>query len=417
MKKGHFVWDYYSDQPHVIRDKNYKKMMRQKYWFDYVKLTLTNIFIYPLSVLAMPFFRSKSVDTSLFFGMSVNLDKGIEQVELIQELGCKNILMRVPLSDIANLESYVEFAKYFYDCEITINILQDRRHIEHTMMLQESLTNIFIAFKGIAKNFQIGNAINRLKWGFASVQEYLEFYEIAYNIKRNSFQEYNLLGPSVIDFEYHYTIRALFNQYRLYFDKVSALLYVDRRGAPENVQMGSYDTSKKINLLYSIASLSKRCSNKLVITEANWPISNTKPYAPTSEHECVSVETYARYMIRYYLLALGTKKVETIFWHQLIAVGYGLIDYRGDLILKRPAFLVFKTMIDFLQGSEILRFSHSKNRYKLTCQKDNRKFDVLWINDAHTIELTKAHEVYDMFGTRLTKNIEISENPIYVFYR
>ena len=281
MKKGQFVWDYYSDQPHVIKDKNYKKMMRQKHWFDYVKLVITNIFIYPLSVLFMPFLRSKSVNTSLFFGMGVNLDKGLDQVELIRELGCKNILIRVPLSDIANLESYVEFAKYFYDCEITINILQDRNHIEHNMMLQESLTNIFVAFKGIAKNFQIGNAINRMKWGFFSVKEYLDFYEIAYNIKRNSFQEYNLIGPSVIDFEYHYTIRALFNQYRLYFDKVSALLYVDRRGAPENVQMGSYDTSKKINLLYSIASLSKRSSNKLVITEANWPISNTKPYAPT----------------------------------------------------------------------------------------------------------------------------------------
>ncbi|MFA6789156.1 MAG: glycosyl hydrolase, partial [Arcobacteraceae bacterium] len=384
MKKGQFVWDYYSDQPHVIKDKNYKKMMRQKHWFDYVKLVITNIFIYPLSVLFMPFLRSKSVNTSLFFGMGVNLDKGLDQVELIRELGCKNILIRVPLSDIANLESYVEFAKYFYDCEITINILQDRNHIEHNMMLQESLTNIFVAFKGIAKNFQIGNAINRMKWGFFSVKEYLDFYEIAYNIKRNSFQEYNLIGPSVIDFEYHYTIRALFNQYRLYFDKVSALLYVDRRGAPENVQMGSYDTSKKINLLYSIASLSKRSSNKLVITEANWPISNTKPYAPTSEHECVSVETYARYMLRYYLLALGTKKVETIFWHQLIAPGYGLIDNRGGLVLKRPAYEVFKTMIDFLQESEVLRFSHSKNKYVLTCQKNNRKFDILWINDAHT---------------------------------
>ena len=417
MKKGQFVWDYYSDQPHVIKDKNYKKMMRQKHWFDYVKLVITNIFIYPLSVLFMPFLRSKSVNTSLFFGMGVNLDKGLDQVELIRELGCKNILIRVPLSDIANLESYVEFAKYFYDCEITINILQDRNHIEHNMMLQESLTNIFVAFKGIAKNFQIGNAINRMKWGFFSVKEYLDFYEIAYNIKRNSFQEYNLIGPSVIDFEYHYTIRALFNQYRLYFDKVSALLYVDRRGAPENVQMGSYDTSKKINLLYSIASLSKRSSNKLVITEANWPISNTKPYAPTSEHECVSVETYARYMLRYYLLALGTKKVETVFWHQLIAPGYGLIDNRGGLVLKRPAYEVFKTMIDFLQESEVLRFSHSKNKYVLTCQKNNRKFDVLWINDAHTIELTNTYEVYDMFGVRLTKNIEISENPIYAYYR
>lgn len=416
MKKGQFVWDNYSDQPHVIKDKNFKKMMRQKHWFDYVKLLVINFFIYPISVLATPLFRSKSVDTTKFFGMSVNLDKGLEQVELIEELGCKNILIRVPLHDIANLKSYVEFAKYFHGCEITVNILQDRPHIEHKMMLQESLTNIFIAFKGIAKNFQIGNAINRLKWGFASVQEYLDFYEVAYNIKRNSFKEYNLIGPSVIDFEYHYTIRALFSKYTIYFDKVSALLYVDRRGAPENTQLISYDTSKKIDLLYAIASLSKRSSNKLIISEVNWPISNTKPYAPTSEQECVSLETYACYMLRYYLLALGTKKVETIFWHQLIAPGYGLIDNR-DGIKKREAFNVYKTMIAFLQGCEVLRFSHSKELYVLTCKKENRKFDVIWVNGEHRVELTNFHEVYDMYGVQLLKEIQISKKPIYAYHK
>lgn len=416
MKKGQFVWDNYSDQPHVIKDKNFKKMMRQKHWFDYVKLLVINFFIYPISVLATPLFRSKSVDTTKFFGMSVNLDKGLEQVELIEELGCKNILIRVPLHDIANLKSYVEFAKYFHGCEITVNILQDRPHIEHKMMLQESLTNIFIAFKGIAKNFQIGNAINRLKWGFASVQEYLDFYEVAYNIKRNSFKEYNLIGPSVIDFEYHYTIRALFSKYNIYFDKVSALLYVDRRGAPENTQLISYDTSKKIDLLYAIASLSKRSSNKLIVSEVNWPISNTKPYAPTSEQECVSLETYACYMLRYYLLALGTKKVETVFWHQLIAPGYGLIDNR-DGIKKREAFAVYKTMIAFLQGCEVLRFSHSKELYVLTCKKENRKFDVIWVNGEHRVELTNFHEVYDMYGVQLLKEIQISKKPIYAYHK
>ena len=416
MKKGQFVWDNYSDQPHVIKDKNFKKMMRQKHWFDYVKLLVINFFIYPISVLATPLFRSKNVDTTKFFGMSVNLDKGLEQVELIEELGCKNILIRVPLHDIANLKSYVEFAKYFHGCEITVNILQDRPHIEHKMMLQESLTNIFIAFKGIAKNFQIGNAINRLKWGFASVQEYLDFYEVAYNIKRNSFKEYNLIGPSVIDFEYHYTIRALFSKYTIYFDKVSALLYVDRRGAPENTQLISYDTSKKIDLLYAIASLSKRSSNKLIVSEVNWPISNTKPYAPTSEQECVSLETYACYMLRYYLLALGTKKVETIFWHQLIAPGYGLIDNR-DGVKKREAFAVYKTMIAFLQGCEVLRFSHSKELYVLTCKKENRKFDVIWVNGEHRVELTNFHEVYDMYGVQLLKEIQISKKPIYAYHK
>lgn len=416
MKKGHFVWDYYSDQPHVIKDKNYKKMMRQRNWLDFVKLGVMNLFMYPLSVICAPFFRPNKIDTNHFFGMGVNLDKGLEQVELIQELGCKNILIRVPLSDIANLESYVEFAKYFYDCDITINILQDRRHTEHAMMLQESLTNIFIAFKGISTNFQIGNAINRMKWGFFSVKEYLDVYDVAYKIKRNSFQEYNLIGPSVIDFEYHYTIRALFTRYKIFFDKVSALLYVDRRGAPENAQMMSYDTVKKVDLLYSIVRLSKRSRSRIIISEVNWPISNTKPYAPTSELECVSVEQYTRYMLRYYLLVLGTKKVETVFWHQLIAAGYGLVDNRKG-IEKRASFNVFKTMISFLQGCEVLKFTNVHGLYTLTCQKENRKFDVLWVNSDKIIDVNNYFEVYDMFGERLFKNIQVSENPIYAYHK
>ncbi len=38
LNKEPFIWDNYSDQPHVIRDKAYKKSMRKKYLFDYVKL-------------------------------------------------------------------------------------------------------------------------------------------------------------------------------------------------------------------------------------------------------------------------------------------------------------------------------------------------------------------------------------------
>ena len=55
-----------------------------------------------------------------------------------------------------------------------------------------------------------------------------------------------LLGPSVIDFEYHVTA-AVLNLRRpgFRFDAVSALLYVDRRGAPENRQAG-LDTEDKV---------------------------------------------------------------------------------------------------------------------------------------------------------------------------
>ncbi len=349
--------------------------------------------------------------------MSVNLDKGDEQQNLIKELGCKNILIRVPLHDIENLDKYVLFAKSFNSCNIIINILQNREHIENKTLLKKSLTLIFLAFKGISNEFQIANAINRSKWGFFSVKEYLEFYLSAYNIKKVSFPSYVLIGPSVIDFEYHYIIRALFNNMGVHFDKISSLLYVDRRGAPENTQMFIFDTSKKIDLLYSLCSLAKKSTNDIIITEVNWPISNTKPYAPTSEHECVSEEDYSRYMLRYYLLAYGSGKIQSVYWHQLIAAGYGLIDNREGL-RKRSAFEVYKTMLSFLQDSKVLKYVKSNDLHTLSCLlKNNQKIDIIWLSSKKEVLLSGFDLVYDMFGKEIKKDIKISENPIYAYHK
>ena len=37
-------------------------------------------------------------------------------------------------------------------------------------------------------------------------------------------------------------------------------------------------------------------------------------------------ETQADYLVRYYLLTLGTGLVERVFWWQVVARGYGLVD-------------------------------------------------------------------------------------------
>ena len=65
--------------------------------------------------------------------------------------------------------------------------------------------------------------------------------------------------------------------------------------------------------------------------ETNWPITGTAPYAPTSETECVSEEEYADFMVRYHLLAFASQHASSVYWHQLIAPGYGLIDNRDGI--------------------------------------------------------------------------------------
>ncbi|AXH11866.1 hypothetical protein [Halarcobacter bivalviorum] len=353
MNKAPFFWDNYSDQPSVIKDKAYKKAMRKKFIFDYIKMFFSSILVLPFSILIMKLFQGKNeLSNKEFIGLGVNLDKDDKnntQQELIEELGVKNLIIRVPLWDIQNLDSYVEFAKSFNRLSsknIVLNLMQDRAHIENKELLKKDLELIFSKFSSFVSEYQIGTTINRAKWGFFAVKEYLKFYKVAQDLRDEKFKNLTLIGPSTIDFEYYYNVRAMFNFYNIKYDKLSSLLYVDRRGAPSNTQYGFFDTKNKIDLLYCLCKLSSKTSDKIYITEVNWPLSNTAPYAPTSEKECVSNEEYSKYMIEYIEIAKKSKKIEKVFWHQLIAPGYGLVDNRDGKIVKLPQFYVLKELLN-----------------------------------------------------------------------
>ena len=347
--KAPFIWDRYSDQPYPLKDKAYKKKMRSKHIWAYVPLFLTNLIIFPLSIVVMYLFKGHNDTKESFYGMGVDLDKGEVQKELIEELGIKHLLIRMPLWEMHRVEEYVAFAKSFgEEKHILLNILQDREHIEDEVLLKKDIEIIFEHFSPFVHEFQIGNAINRTKWGFFSMDEYLKWYEVIQAIRDEKYPTVKLIGSSVIDFEFHYTIRTLFNFFKVRYDKFSSLLYVDRRGSPNNTQMGIFDTKNKINMLYALVKLSWKTSDKIYITEVNWPLSNTAPYAPTSEVECVSEERYSEYMLTYYDIAQKSRKIERIYWHQLIAAGYGLVDDRGESIRKTEAFYAMKKRIQKL---------------------------------------------------------------------
>lgn len=353
MNKPPFFWDKYSDQPSVIKDKAYKKAMRKKYIGDYLKMLFSSLFILPLALIFMKLFKGKKeFSNKQLIGLGVNLDKDDKnntQQNLVDELGVKNLIIRMPLWDMQNIDSYVEFAKSFNKTSqknILLNIMQDRAHIEDKQLLKKHLELIFSKFSSFVKEYQIGTTINRAKWGFFAVKEYLSFYKIAQNIRDEKYKDLKLIGPSTIDFEYYYNIRAMFNLYKIKYDKVSSLLYVDRRGAPSNTQYGIFDTKNKIDLLYSLCKLSPKSSDKVYITEVNWPLSNTAPYAPTSEHECVSNEKYTKYMKEYIKIAKNSKKIQRVYWHQLIAPGYGLVDNRDGKIVKLPQFYTLKELLN-----------------------------------------------------------------------
>ena len=336
-------WDKYSDQPYIITDKKFKKLQKKKFLLEYLQMFLMFVVVFPISFVWQFLMRYPKVSMQL--GIGVNLDKGDIQYELIEELGVKNLLVRMPLWDIDRVDEYVNFAKAFGDDKnIMINVLQDREHVENLDLLRTDINIIFEKFQSISSEYQIGNTTNRTKWGFFAVSEYLNFYQVVQQVRDRHFPGLKLVGPSVIDFEYYYTASSLFNLRNVKFDKLSSLLYVDRRGAPNKHQYG-FNFKNKINLLASMVHLSTKANNEIYITEANWPLKNTAPYAPTSEKECVNESDYSQYMQDYIKIAKDANKVSKLYWHQLVAPGYGLVDNRDGIVRKRPAFYKFKQLI------------------------------------------------------------------------
>lgn len=381
--KEPFAWDRYSDQPAIIRDKSLKRKMRRSALPSLVKTVLISLFIMPLALISTAFLGKRRIRGENFFGMGVNLDKESPlSPSLIDELGVKKLLIRIPLWEMDRLDEYTAFIASFADKEITVALLQDREHVTDLSLAQKHFTEIFEALLPYCHTYVIGSTINRAKWGFFSVNEYLDFYAAAYHLKQNRFPHLRLIGSQVIDFEFHFTAHTLFNLQPVRYDALGTLLYVDRRGAPENTQMG-FNLVGKINLLAAMLRLSPKTSNDLIITETNWPIKNTAPYAPTSEFECVSETDYSDYMVRYHLLAFASQQVSCVYWHQLIAPGYGLIDNRG-MLHKRSAFYAYQTMLSHLQDAVFVAYRHNKH-HTLLCDTPRGRLSVEWIESGPPI--------------------------------
>ena len=100
-------------------------------------------------------------------------------------------------------------------------ILQDRSHINNPQLLQRNLLLIFERLKGIVFEYQIGNSVNRKKWGFLNIDEYFDFFKIAQDLKKEHFPDITLLGGNIIDFDLPFLNRALFNFKPIFFDKFS----------------------------------------------------------------------------------------------------------------------------------------------------------------------------------------------------
>ncbi len=342
-------WDYYSDQPYVL-DKHNKPRFTADNLIESIKTFATLIGVSPFLLWRYLTLKQKPSTTSVkdFAGLSIspNPKYTSEICEMVDELGVEQLLIRIPVWKLDHLDDYLKFAELFANKTILINILQNRDSVLKPEQWADHVRTIVSSCQSISRTFQIGNAINRSKWGCHSTADYFILQNQVEKL-RADFTEIKFLGSSVIDFEPVATLRTLINAQPYHLDGCATLLYVNRRLSPYNKQFGLFDLEKKIQLIYAILSLSNKSEQKLWITENNWPLLNTKPYTPNSGHprSTVDEQTQATFLKQYYQIAYRSGLVEKVYWWQLINPGYGLVDSREKRLRKMPSYHAFKSLL------------------------------------------------------------------------
>jgi len=423
-----YSWDGHSDQPHVTRDKKVKRGLYRQGWLGSLKTLLTSL-VLPVIGIKMLFKPRTLVGQKInMIGLCVNIDTPLQEKksvstsdlqEMTFDLGVTDLLIRLPLSDIENLDTHIAFIKAFKNHDVLVNILQDRRHIEDPLLLHKSLDAIFKALNTTVTHFQIGNAVNRRKWAFISLDEYFNFFSIAQKLRDQSYPSLKLIGGSIIDFEPPNFARSVWHRFPIHYDGAAALLYVDRRGAPENKQLGC-DLISKINWYHQTITSSNKCSKKLWITETNWPLLGTEPFAPAVGDCMVSEQKQAAYLVRYFLLMFASGRIERCYWHQLVAPGYGLIDNRGEILRKRPAYYSYKLLLQLFDGATVLNFTEDKSGiYRLKIKNNCGLVEACWVNGGeHSIVVNSNQYAIEHTGkpciTEKSSLLRLTDDVVYV---
>lgn len=359
--RDRIVWDALSDQPHVHASPLTKLGVRVAEGRGYLAEILEGGLALPRIVAAHRRLRRGLYREPVpFAGAGVALRPWPEDPEgllaLVDELGCRTVLVRLHPWEPAGRDAEEALVRGLHarGLEIAFALPQNRELVRDPERWEHEIADIARRFTPYGRHFQVGQAVNRSKWGVWAVDEYVALVRAARAPLVAARADVQVLGPAVIDFEYNRTA-GLLNLRRkgFHFDAVSALLYVDRRGAPENAQMG-LDTVGKVTLLRALADTARNADPGPVwLTEVNWPL-REGPHSPAGKNVSVDEETQADYLVRYFLLALGTGLVARAFWWQMIARGYGLVCPEPGELRRRPSFQAFRTLLRELAGTTFL---------------------------------------------------------------
>lgn len=355
--KDTWLWDERSGQPTVVLEGK----CRHKY--------RSHLDIYRIisdSLPRLPGVRShykqlkeralqKPVSLKHRIGMSLELSTPNleERIDFLESLPAISVFMRLyhHLGE-AQLESAVSAAKRLRDRghEVSIGLIQSRQSVLNPASWSTFAETAIQRLQPYTTHVEFGHAFNRIKWGLWKLDEVSRLWDCL-SALRKQFPGLIFLGPPVNDFEFHYyppLMKRIGNQ----VDALSCHLYVDRCGPPEGFQ-GSFSLLEKCVLGRAIADSYN--TSGFYITETNWPRVGAGSYSPITcgyvfpgnEESPLHVddETYAAYMIRYYLISLCSGMVERVWWWRLASRGFGLCD-ENDTAFNTPACRAFRLLVN-----------------------------------------------------------------------
>jgi hypothetical protein len=418
-----FRWNIYADQPHNIASRIERLKHHFKYGASYLSLVASNLrWAYPvLSLYRKYMSRMYREPTRIInpFAVSVSPadERNEEVIKNLKETGVNKTLVRIPSWERKKLGPYETFIELLLmnNFEVTIAMLQNREDVLRPIRWQSFVKEVFSQFERKSSFFEIGHAWNRTKWGVWDYKEYLKLATAAFSLAQD--HGVKLVGPAVIDFEFHLYPAVL---KAIPFDKVSSLLYVDRQGAPENAQFG-WTTAKKVALVKAIIDSCSRKGRDCWITEVNWPLKGTGKYSPASGKPNVSEDQQADYLVRYFVICLTSGFVERIYWWQLVAPGYGLIDSRPKEWRRRPSFRALKTLIKHLEGSTFTGKNGNSHTEMYLFSRGNENFALCWTKGppCDYVFSKNVSRVLDREGEEdsfIFDKVKITESPKYIFF-
>lgn len=422
------VWDALSDQPHGHTSRAARFWIRLADLPEHLRHAGSILASAPAVARNFQELRRAPLRPVLWPATGVGLRPDPERrealLEAFDELGLRRALLRLhPWEEDHEEEERLAQALASRGVELALALPQNRELVRDRRRWQRKVEELGRRFLPWASRVQIGQAVNRSKWGIWHPGEYLDLARDAVEILRSIDPAVELAGPAVIDFELHHAsglLRRLPAECR--FDRLSTLLYVDRRGAPEARQLG-FDSESKALLAAAIARSSPGVArSEIWISEVNWPL-REGPHSPAGRHVAVDEATQARYLARYLLLVSTTGQVDRVDWWQLSARGYGLLEplpaggYR-----KRPAFAALAGLERTLRGTRLRARLQGASPLEARAflRPDGRELWALWCSAGRReIPLAGVPEaVWDLAGRprRAGSTLEVDEEVTWLLW-